>query len=248
MGETEPTERSKHDGRSGKQRIRDYAQRVRADRGRGRAGYDHAGLGSGAEGGGGGRGGERGRGRDELARVAIIGSGSQGRNLLLNCLKIPGIRFVAVCDIWPYSRRYAINTLKKYDQVVNGYEDYREMLDKEKHLDAVIVATPDWMHAEHTIACLKAGKHVYCEKEMANTTQSAQEMVRAMRETGKLLQIGHQRRSNPRYWHALKMIEKDKILGRVTHCYGQWNRPRLYEIGCPKGEELDAEAAQTLWI
>ncbi len=178
---------------------------------------------------------------DELA-VAIIGSGSQGRNLLLNCLKIPGIRFVAVCDIWPYSRRYATNTLKKYDQLVNGYEDYREMLDKEKHLDAVIVATPDWMHAEHTIACLRAGKHVYCEKEMANTTQSAQEMVRAMRETGKLLQIGHQRRSNPRYWHALKMIEKDKILGRITHCYGQWNRPRLYEIGCPKGEELDAEA------
>ena len=46
------------------------------------------------------------------------------------------------------------------------------MLDKEKHLDAVIVATPDWMHAEHTIACLKAGKHVL-RKEMANTTQSA---------------------------------------------------------------------------
>jgi hypothetical protein len=42
---------------------------------------------------------------DELA-IAIIGSGSQGRNLLLNCLKIPGVRFTAVCDIWPYSQRY----------------------------------------------------------------------------------------------------------------------------------------------
>ena len=180
----------------------------------------------------------------ELA-VGVIGSGawsnSQGLNLVRHCLKIPGIRFVAVCDIWPYARRYTTNILKKYDQTPNEYEDYREMLSKEKPLDAVIVATPDWMHAEHTIACLKAGKHVYCEKEMSNTLDSARQMVLAARETKKLLQIGHQRRSNPRYWHALKMIEKDKILGRVTNCYGQWNRPRLLEIGWPKGEELDAE-------
>jgi predicted dehydrogenase len=125
--------------------------------------------------------------------------------------------------------------------MANGYEDYREMLDKEKNIDAVIVATPDWMHAEHTMACLQAGKHVYCEKEMSNTTEAARRMVETARQTGKLLQIGHQRRSNPRYWHAIKMIEKDKILGRITHCYGQWNRPRLYEIGFPKGEELDPE-------
>jgi predicted dehydrogenase len=180
----------------------------------------------------------------ELA-VAIIGSGgwinSQGLNLVKHCMKIPGIRFVAMCDIWPYARRYTTNVLKKYDQPINAYEDYREMLDKEKHLDAVIVATPDWMHAEHTIACLKAGKHVYCEKEMSNSVEKARAMVQAARETGKLLQIGHQRRSNPRYWHALKMIEKDKILGRITHCYGQWNRPQLLEIGWPKGEVLGDE-------
>lgn len=177
---------------------------------------------------------------DELA-VAIIGPGSQGRFLVTQCLKIPGIRFVAICDIWPYHQKYAANLLKKYDQPVNVYEDYREMLEKEKHLDAVIVATPDWMHAEHAIACLKAGKHVYCEKEMAHTVAGARQMVQAARETGKLMQIGHQRRSQPRYWHARKMIQKDKILGRVTHTYGQWNRARLLELGWPKGKELDAE-------
>ncbi len=173
-------------------------------------------------------------------KVAILGPGSQGRWLLNNCLKIPGIRFVALADIWPYHQRYAANILKKYDQPVNVYEDYRELLDKEKAVEAVIVATPDWMHAEHSIACLKAGKHVYCEKEMSNTVEGARAMVQAARETGKLLQIGHQRRSNPRYWHALKMIEKDKILGRITHTFGQWNRSRMYELGWPKGEELDA--------
>jgi len=174
-------------------------------------------------------------------KVALIGAGSQGRGALLNfCLKIPGIRFVAVCDIWPYHQRYAANILKKYDQTVNVYADYRELLDQEHDLDAVLVASPDWMHAEHATACLRAGKHVYCEKEMSNSLDIARQMVQAARETGKLLQIGHQRRSQPRYWHALKMIEKDKICGRITHCYGQWNRARLLDQGWPRGEELDA--------
>jgi predicted dehydrogenase len=183
--------------------------------------------------------GEGGEKPNELA-IGIIGPGSQGAFLVTKCLKIPNVRFTCACDIWPYRREYMTKLLKKYKQPINVYEDYREMLAKEKHLDAVIVATPDWMHAEHTNACLKAGKHVYCEKEMANTLESAASMVKTARETGQLLQIGHQRRSNPRYWHALKMIEKDRILGRVTHAYGQWNRPRLFELGWPKGRELDA--------
>jgi len=181
------------------------------------------------------------RSRDEIA-VGIIGVGSQGYESLLNgSLKIPGVRFVAVCDIWPFWLRRAQKLLEKYDQKVNVYADYREMLDKEKNLDAVIVATPDWVHAEQTVAALQAGKHVYCEKEMSNTLGGARQMVQAARETGRLLQIGHQRRSNPRYWHAIKLIEKDRILGRITHCYGQWNRARLEERGCPKGEEIPAE-------
>lgn len=178
---------------------------------------------------------------DELA-IGMIGVGSQGRNLLTKCLKIPGVRFVAICDIWPYHQTYAANILKKYDQPVSTYADYNELLAKEKNLDAVIVASPDWVHHEHAIACLKAGKHVYCEKEMSNSLENARAMVLAARETKKLLQIGHQRRSNPRYWHALKMMEKDKVCGRVTHCYGQWNRARLLEIGWPKGQELDDAA------
>lgn len=180
-------------------------------------------------------------GKVEELPVAIIGAGSQGRVLMNFCLKIPGIRFLAVCDIWPYHQTYAANILKKYDQNVNVYTDYREMLEKEKQLAAVIVATPDWVHAEHTTACVKAGKHVYCEKEMSNTLEKAREMTTAARTAGRLVQIGHQRRSTPRYWHALKMLEKDKILGRVTHVYGQWNRPQLLEVESPKGKELDTD-------
>ncbi len=113
-------------------------------------------------------------------------------------LRIPGLRFRAVCDIWTeYNQKRVVNTLKKFKHEVNGYEDYREMLDKEKDLDAVVIATPDFWHAPHTVDCLKAGKHVYCEKEMSNTLEGARSMVLAARETGKLLQIGHQRRSQP---------------------------------------------------
>ncbi|RMF77276.1 MAG: gfo/Idh/MocA family oxidoreductase, partial [Planctomycetota bacterium] len=177
---------------------------------------------------------------DELA-VAIIGPGSQGINLVNNCLKIPGIRFTAICDIWEYSRKRCSGLLGKYDQKVSVYDDYREMLDKEKHIDAVIVATPDWMHAEHANACLKAGKHVYCEKEMSNTVEKAASMVRNGRETGKLLQIGHQRRSNPRYWHAIKLIENDKILGRITHVNGQWNRAVSEDLGWPERYAMTEE-------
>ena len=177
---------------------------------------------------------------DDL-KVAIIGPGSQGRLLMTMSLKIPGIRFVAVCDIWPYHQRYARNILKKYGHQANVYCDYREMLAKERDLDAVIVATPDWMHVEHATACLKAGKHVYCEKEVSNTIEKAAELVRVTRQTGKLCQVGHQRRSQPRYWHSLKMIEKDKVCGRITHVYGQWNRTRALERGWPKKHPLDAE-------
>ncbi len=180
---------------------------------------------------------------DEL-RLAFIGPGEQGRNLIKQCMRIDGIRFVAIADIWPYSQLYASNILKKYKQPVTSYTDYQEMLASEKDLDAVLIASPDWVHAEQAIACMKAGLHVYCEKEMSNTVTGCREMAQAARETGKLLQIGHQRRSNPRYYHALKMIEKDKILGRITHFNGQWNRPKRYDLGWPKGRELDQAALE----
>ena len=175
-------------------------------------------------------------------RVGLIGAGVQGRNLLINCLRIPGVRFAAVCDIWDYSRNYAINILKKFDQQPAGYIDHRDMLDKQAaNIDAVIVATPDWNHTQQTIDSLKAGKHVYCEKEMSNTVEGARSMVKAWRETGKLLQIGHQRRSNPRYHHAKKLVEIDQVCGRITHVYGQWNRHKRLELGWPKNQELSPE-------
>ncbi len=167
--------------------------------------------------------------------VALIGAGAQGQVLTEAMLRIPGLRFRAVCDIWEeYNQKRAVNTMRKLKHEVNGYQDYREMLDKEKELDAVVIATPDFWHAKHTIDCLEAGKHVYCEKEMSNTLEGAQSMVLAARKTGKLLQIGHQRRSNPRYLHCYeKLLGEAKLLGRIVTVNGQWNRAVTPDLGAP---------------
>ena len=171
----------------------------------------------------------------QVVNVALLGAGAQGQVLTDSMLRIQGLRFRAVCDIWTeYNQKRVVNTFKKFKHEVNAYEDYREMLDKEKELDAVIIATPDFWHSQHAVDCLKAGKHVYCEKEMSNTLDGARAMVRAARDTGKLLQIGHQRRSNPRYQHCYnKLITEAKLLGRVVTVNGQWNRAVSPDLGAP---------------
>ena len=178
--------------------------------------------------------------KTEDIRIALIGCGEQGRVLMESCLRIPSIRFAAVCDIWEYSRQYASGYLNKYGQKTSVYEDYRDLLAKEKNLDAAIVATPDWVHNEHTNACLEAGLHVYCEKEMSNSLEKARSMVLAARRTRRLLQIGHQRRSNPRYLHAIDVLMLGKkILGRVDIGYAQWNRAKSDMLGWPKKYTID---------
>jgi len=175
--------------------------------------------------------------------VAVIGTGVQGRVLTEQARRIDGVTFTAVCDIWKdWSLRYASRQLKRLGYPAKAYIDYRNMLQDEKDLQAVIIATPDWMHAEHTIACLKAGLHVYCEKEMSNDLAKARQMVLAARETGNLLQIGHQRRSNLRYLHAKqKLLDEAHLLGRLTHAYGQWNRSTAATApkGFPKKYPID---------
>ena len=174
--------------------------------------------------------------------VAVIGTGVQGRVLIESMLRIPEVRITAICDIWEYSQQYASRYLAKYGQEVTVYEDYKDLLDKEKNLDAAVVASPDWVHAEHANACMEAGLPVYCEKEMSNSLEKARTMVETARRTGKLLQIGHQRRSNPRYIHAIdRLIHEKKILGRVNALYAQWNSAKSDMLGSPNRYTIPQE-------
>ena len=87
-----------------------------------------------------------------------------------------------------------------------------------------------------TNTCLKAGLHVYCEKMMSNTIEGARSMVQTMRETGKLLQIGHQRRSNPRYVFTLNRLLHDAQVLRPAH-----RRAGTVESGSQRGFRLAQE-------
>lgn len=186
------------------------------------------------------------KGKPDELKVGVIGAGAQGQNLIDICLKMSKdspVRFQAVCDIWEQlNLKRVCALLKRVGHAANGYVEYREMLDAEKGLDAVIIATPDFCHAEQTVDCLKAGLAVYCEAPMSNTVEGARRMVTAARQTGKALQIGHQRRSNPRYIHCYKnLLHSARILGKVTAVNGQWNRPARPDIGWSKRKPLDAE-------
>ncbi|MEX2044258.1 MAG: Gfo/Idh/MocA family oxidoreductase [Opitutus sp.] len=168
----------------------------------------------------------------DTLNIAVIGCGEQGSILTKAALNIPGLRFVAVCDIWPFKLTPAERLLKRYGHDPKPFEDYQEMLATVKEIDAVLVATPDFRHAEHTNAALRAGKNVYCEKLMSNTVAGARSMVETAKETGKLLQIGHQRRSNPRYIHAREKIVRDaRLLGRITNVSGEWHRAVSDDLG-----------------
>ena len=174
--------------------------------------------------------------------VALIGCGAQGQVLLDSLQVIEGIRLVAVVDIWDYNRNSNVRRLKDNGFDVKGYRDYEELLANEKDLQAVVVAVPDFWHAPVTNACLNAGLNVYCEKMMSNTIEGARSMVETMRKTGKLLQIGHQRRSNPRYVFALNRLVNDaKICGRLTAAQAQWNRAVTNDLGWPKHSDLKPE-------
>ncbi|CAA6678555.1 MULTISPECIES: Gfo/Idh/MocA family protein [unclassified Lentimonas] len=158
-------------------------------------------------------------------RVGFIGCGKQHEVLFNAMVNIPGIRYVAACDIMKARVGRTASAIKsRFDYMPNRYLDAAEMLEKEE-LDAVFVATPDFWHAPHTIMALEAGCDVYCEKMMSNTLEGARSMVAAMDRTGKLCQIGHQRRSNPRYLYTLnELINKEKICGQIINVNGQWNR------------------------
>ncbi|MBH53719.1 MAG: oxidoreductase [Opitutaceae bacterium] len=167
--------------------------------------------------------------------IAQVGVGAQGQVLMQSLMKMPRLNVVAVCDIWEkFNLKRGIGLWRKNGQKPAPYIDYREMLEKQPDLDAVIIATPDFWHAPMTNACLEAGLHVYCEKMMSNTHEGAVSMVQTAKKTGKFLQIGHQRRSNPRYQFVKKhLLDENQICGRITNVNGQWNRAVTEPLGWP---------------
>lgn len=182
-------------------------------------------------------------------KCALVGCGAQGNALRVASKDVPGIQWVAMCDIWKFSiAKTRGGFLGENKHQVEGevkiYEDIEEMLDKEPSIEAVFIATPDFMHAPYSRLCLERGKNVYCEKMMSNTLDGARDMVRAGKANSGIFQIGHQRHSNPRYLNLRdNVIKPGKMMGRITHAYAQWNRGVSGSApqGAVKGYEIPQE-------
>ena len=117
--------------------------------------------------------------------LAGIGIGGQGA---ADLDEMRSENIVALCDV---DSDYAARTFKKYPGA-KRYQDFREMFDQEKSLDAVVVGTPDHIHAVASMAAIRRGKHVYCEKPLTRTVQEARALARAAREAKVATQMGNQ--------------------------------------------------------
>jgi len=121
----------------------------------------------------------------EKLNIAGIGVGGMGKS---NLSQLETENIVALCDV---DHAYAAGTFKKYPQA-KVYSDYREMLDKEKSIDAVMIATPDHTHAVISMEAMRRGKHVYCQKPLTHDVYEARMLAQAARETGVTTQMGIQ--------------------------------------------------------
>jgi predicted dehydrogenase len=156
-------------------------------------------------------------------KAAVIGTGGMGRGLIAQC-QPEFIDLKAICDINPHRRRQVAESMVNAGwSQPKQYDDWREMLEKED-LEAVIIATPLWTHADISVGCLEAGKHVLCEKMMAKSEAECSRMIEAMRRNKRILEIGYQRYYNPIYQAAQKNIIKPGLLGDVYCARLVWHR------------------------
>lgn len=156
----------------------------------------------------------------ENVHFALIGAGSKGRHCTLDMLRVPGTKLTAICEINPQCAAEA----QKLGPEARVYEDWKEMLAKETDLQAVIVALPEDTHAVAAIAAMEAGRDVFCEKPMAYSIDEARQMNAVRDRTGRVLQIGQQRRSNPLYYLAERLMQKEGIVGEVIRVDAFWDR------------------------
>ncbi len=143
--------------------------------------------------------------KDKL-RLGVIGAGSFGNTHLDGISKVYNAEAVAICDV----EREKAEALAKKFHIESVYTDYRELL-KREDIDAVTLPLPDQVHKEITIAALRAGKHVLCEKPMALDLEECKEMVRVAKETGMQLMVGQIGRYTPGFLEAKRLLDEGAI-------------------------------------
>ncbi len=146
----------------------------------------------------------------------VIGLGTFGKNHVAAYAEHPFAELVAVCDV---KEELAKETADRYN--VKWYVDYREMLE-DPSIEAVSVATPDFLHKEPVLTCARKGKHILCEKPLATTVEDAEEMVNVVEKAGVTLMVDFHNRWNPPFALTKESVEKGE-LGEPVHAYIRLN-------------------------
>ena len=181
--------------------------------------------------------------------VGIVGPGGRGTGLLKRFLESGsqyGARLTAVCDLWNYRRdRAAALVEEKEGRAPRIYRHHEEIL-ADKDVDALIIATPDHAHAQILKLAAEAGMDAYCEKPMSNVLSEANEALDAVRKSGVIVQIGTQRRANPRYRKATRMIA-DGLIGDVVKVDLHWSFYSPYRWARKEKDILMARESDLDW-
>jgi predicted dehydrogenase len=181
-------------------------------------------------------------------RVGIVGFSDRCRSSLIPSFLMHSselnFELVAVSDIWSLRRDEAAALIEKRTGKLPVAARNNEELYGRKDVDAVIISTADFQHALHGVEAVRAGRDAYVEKPLANTMEDARAIRGAVKETGKIVQIGTQRRSQPVYQRACEFIRSGKfgdiVMVEMTwnvNQPGRWRRPDVV----PKLREQDTD-------
>jgi predicted dehydrogenase len=203
----------------------------------------------------------------EQVQIAIVGCGGQGRTNVRALLNEPDARIIAVADPIEHhdldrfyykgqAGRKPVKAEIEQHQArktpgsrVAEYEDFRQMFEKEKSIDAILCATPDHLHALVSITALRLGKHVYCEKPLTHNIWEARQVARVAKETGLATQMGNHGHSGEGIRQTVEWIW-DGAIGpvREVHAWtsaGRWGKGMS---GRPPAAPVPAGVNWDLWL
>ncbi|HWI57713.1 MAG TPA: Gfo/Idh/MocA family oxidoreductase [Bacillota bacterium] len=164
-------------------------------------------------------------------KVAVIGLGTWGRELLNTLARVPQAEVAAICDTYPASLKRCASAAPGATQT----DDYKTILEN-KDIKAVIIATPTHKHKDIVLAAIKAGKHVYCEAPLANTVEDARAIAAAAKANRQLVfQAGLQLRSDKQR-HFLVPFMRSGALGQIVMTRAQYHKKQSWRLTSPKPE------------
>ncbi len=176
-------------------------------------------------------------------RTALIGCGWWGKNILKEAMASGRVKVVGLCDVDTNTRDVAAEQVSDLsgDQP-KTYNDFRELLEKEKP-EIVLIATPDHWHALQTIAAVQAGAHVFVEKPTGHTVNESRAMLRAARESGRVVQVGLHRRIGPHHVSGMKFLKSGAVgevgMVRIFAHGGGGKETATKNVAPPEGMDWD---------